>query len=50
MSTAARAAARPRAALDAAEAIYSVARDTPVIIQPPRREPLLAALERFLGA
>ncbi len=50
MSVAARAAARPRAALDAAEAIYSVARDTPVIIQPPRREPLLAALERFLGA
>ena len=50
MSEAARAAARPRAALDAAEAIYSVARDTPVIIRPPRREPLLAALERFLGA
>lgn len=50
MSAAARAAARPRAAFDAAEAIYTTARDTPVIVQPPRREPLLAALERFLGA
>jgi 1,2-diacylglycerol 3-beta-galactosyltransferase len=50
MSAAARAAAHPRAAYDAAEAIYAVARDKPSIIQPPRREPLLAALERFLGA
>ena len=50
MSQAARAAARPRAALDAAEAIYTVTRETPLIIRPPQREPLLAALERFLGA
>lgn len=49
MSAAARAAAHPRAAFDAAEAIVTVAREKPVIIQPPRREPLLAALERFLG-
>ncbi|HLF26154.1 MAG TPA: glycosyltransferase [Anaerolineae bacterium] len=50
MSAAARAAAYPRAAFDAAEAIYRVTRDTPLIIQKPRREPLLAALERFLAA
>ncbi len=50
MSAAARAAAHPRAAFDAAEAIYTIARDRPLIIQPPRREPLLAALERFFGA
>ncbi len=50
MSAAAGAVAHPRAALDAAEAIYTIARDKPLIIQPPRREPLLAALERFLGA
>lgn len=50
MSAAARAAAHPRAAFDAAQAIYTVTRETPLIIQPPRREPLLAALERFLGA
>ncbi len=49
MSAAARAAAHPRAAFDAAEAIYTIAREKPLIIQPPRREPLLAALERFLG-
>ena len=49
MSQAARAAARPRAAFDAAEAIHTVARSRPVIMQPPRREPLLVALERFLG-
>ena len=50
MSQAARAAAHPRAAFDAAEAVYTIARDKPVIIQPPRREPLLVALERFLSA
>lgn len=49
MSSAAWAAARPRAAFDAAEAIHTVALDKPVMIQPPRREPLLVALERFLG-
>lgn len=49
MSEAARAAARPRAAFDAAEVIHTVALEKPLIIQPPRREPLLAALERFLG-
>jgi len=49
MSASARAASHPRAAFDAAEAIYTIAREKPLIIQPPRREPLLAALERFLG-
>jgi len=49
MSVAARAAAHPRAAFDAAEVINTIARDKPLIIQPPRREPLLAALERFFG-
>jgi len=49
MSQAARAAAHPRAAFDAAEVIYTVAREKPLIIHPPRREPLLAAIERFLG-
>jgi UDP-N-acetylglucosamine:LPS N-acetylglucosamine transferase len=50
MSAAARAAARPRAAFEAAEAIYSIACEKPVIIRQPQREPLLTALERFLGA
>jgi 1,2-diacylglycerol 3-beta-galactosyltransferase len=50
MSAAARAAAHPRAAFDAAETIFTIARDRPQVIQQPRREPLLTALERFLGA
>lgn len=49
MSTAARGIARPRAAFDAANIIYQLAYDKPLIIQPPQRDPLLTSLGRFFG-
>ncbi|CAG0926334.1 1,2-diacylglycerol 3-beta-galactosyltransferase [Thermoflexales bacterium] len=41
--------ARPRAAIDAAEAAYEVATSRPIVYRAPQGEPLLARLDRFLG-
>jgi 1,2-diacylglycerol 3-beta-galactosyltransferase len=41
--------ARPRAAIEAAEAVYQVAATHPTTIYTPHREPLLARLDRFLA-
>ena len=41
--------ARPRAALDAAEEIYRIATTRPTTYRVPKREPLLARLDRFFG-
>jgi len=41
--------ARPRAAIDAAEEIHRVATSRPTIYRVPKREPLLARLDRFFG-
>jgi 1,2-diacylglycerol 3-beta-galactosyltransferase len=41
--------ARPRAAIDAAEAAYEVATSHPVVYRAPQGEPLLARLDRFFG-
>ena len=49
MSVAARAEARPRAAFDAADIIYKLASEKPLIIQPAQRDPLLSSLGRFFG-
>lgn len=42
--------ARPRAALDAAEAAYEVATTRPIVYRAPQGEPLLARLDRFFGS
>lgn len=49
MSAAARAEARPRAAFDAADIIYKLASEKPLIIQPAQRDPLISSLGRFFG-
>jgi hypothetical protein len=41
--------ARPRAAIDAAEAAYEVAVTRPIVYRAPQGEPLLARLDRFFG-
>jgi hypothetical protein len=41
--------ARPRAAIDAAEAAYEVATSHPIVYRAPQGEPLLARLDRFFG-
>jgi 1,2-diacylglycerol 3-beta-galactosyltransferase len=41
--------ARPRAAIDAAEEIYRVATSRPTTYRAPKREPLLARLDRIFG-
>jgi len=41
--------ARPRSALDAAEEIYRIATTRPTTYRVPKREPLLARLDRFFG-
>jgi 1,2-diacylglycerol 3-beta-galactosyltransferase len=41
--------ARPRAAIDAAEEIYRIATSRPTTYRVPKREPLLARLDRFFG-
>ena len=41
--------ARPRAAIDAAEAAYEVATTRPIVYRAPQGEPLLARLDRFFG-
>ncbi len=41
--------ARPRAAIDAAEAAYEVATTHPIVYRAPQGEPLLARLDRFFG-
>ncbi len=42
--------ARPRAAIDAAEAAYEVATSRPIVYRAPQGEPLLARLDRFFGS
>jgi 1,2-diacylglycerol 3-beta-galactosyltransferase len=49
MSKAAGALARPRAAIETAEAVYRVATSRPIINRAPKREPLLARIDRLLG-
>jgi 1,2-diacylglycerol 3-beta-galactosyltransferase len=49
MSKAAGALARPRAAIEAAEAVYRAATSKPIINSAPQREPLLARIDRLLG-
>ena len=41
--------ARPRSAIDAAEEIYRIATTRPTTYRVPKREPLLARLDRFFG-
>jgi 1,2-diacylglycerol 3-beta-galactosyltransferase len=41
--------ARPRSAIDAAEAAYEVATTHPIVYRAPQGEPLLARLDRFFG-
>jgi 1,2-diacylglycerol 3-beta-galactosyltransferase len=41
--------ARPRAAIDAAEAAYEVATTRPIVYRAPQGDPLLARLDRFFG-
>ena len=49
MSKAAGALARPRAAIETAEAVYRVASTKPIINRAPQNEPLLARIDRLLG-
>jgi 1,2-diacylglycerol 3-beta-galactosyltransferase len=49
MSKAAGALARPRAAIETAEAVYRIATSKPIINRAPKREPLLARIDRLLG-
>jgi 1,2-diacylglycerol 3-beta-galactosyltransferase len=42
--------ARPRSAIDAAEAAYEVATTRPIVYRAPQGEPLLARLDRFFGS
>src|SRR5512135_307506 len=49
MSKAAGALARPRAAIETAEAVYQVASTKPIINRAPQNEPLLARIDRLLG-
>ncbi|HEY4723299.1 MAG TPA: glycosyltransferase, partial [Anaerolineae bacterium] len=49
MSQASAALARPRSAIETAEAIYHIAATTQTIFHKPQREPLLARIDRFLG-
>ncbi len=41
--------ARPRSAIDAAEAAYEVATSRPIVYRAPQGEPLLARIDRFFG-
>ena len=41
--------ARPRSAIEAAEAAYEVATTRPIVYRAPQGEPLLARLDRFFG-
>ena len=49
MSQASAALARPRSAIETAEATYQVASTTKTLFHKPEREPLLARIDRFLG-